>query len=42
MGGISGLVVEEGDGCSGYVEEVEVKYGGGHKEVLGYQKKELI
>jgi hypothetical protein len=38
MGGTSGLVVD-GDSCSGYVKEVEVGYGGGHKEVLGYQKK---
>jgi hypothetical protein len=38
MGGISGLVVE-GDSCSGYMKEVEVKYGDGHKEGQGYEKK---
>lgn len=32
MGGTSGLVVEEGDDGSGYVKEVQVEYGDGHRE----------
>jgi hypothetical protein len=39
MDGISGLVVEEGDSCSGYMKEVEVEYGDGHKEGHGDEKK---
>jgi hypothetical protein len=41
MGDISCLTVEEGDDCSGYMKEVDVDCGDGHKEGQGSQKNPI-